>query len=80
MQSDGRLEMGINKLADSSSIDLMERGRMGWIRQVVVWGGILLIVALVQECILTTYYLLLRVVINHHSPRSSRALSLRETL
>jgi hypothetical protein len=37
--------MGINKLVESFSIDLMERVRLGWIRQVVVWGGILLLVA-----------------------------------
>jgi hypothetical protein len=36
MQSDARLDMGINKLVESFSIDLMERGRLGWIRQVVV--------------------------------------------
>ncbi len=45
MQSDEHLDMRINKLVDSFSIDLMERGRPGWIRQVVVWGGILLFVA-----------------------------------
>ena len=45
MQSDVRSDMGINKLVESFSIDLVERGRMGWIRQVVVWGGILLLVA-----------------------------------
>jgi hypothetical protein len=36
--------MGINKLVESFSIHLMERGRLGWIRQVVVWEGILLLV------------------------------------
>jgi hypothetical protein len=45
MQSDARSDMGINKLLESFSIDLMERGRLGWIRQVAVWGGILLLVA-----------------------------------
>ncbi len=45
MQSDARSDMGINKLVESFSIDSMERGRLGWIRQVVVWGGILLLVA-----------------------------------
>jgi hypothetical protein len=39
MQSEACLDMGINKLEESFSIDLMERGRLGWIRQVVVWGG-----------------------------------------
>ncbi len=45
MQSDARLDMGINKIVESFSIDLMERGRLGWIRQVVMWGGIILLVA-----------------------------------
>jgi hypothetical protein len=61
MQSDAHSDMGINKLVESFSIDLMDRGRLGWIRQVMVWGGILLLVALVQEYVLTNYYLLLRV-------------------
>jgi hypothetical protein len=39
MQSDACLDMGMNKLVESFSIDLMERGRLGWIRQVVVRGG-----------------------------------------
>jgi hypothetical protein len=40
MQSDVRSDMGTNKLEESFSIDLMERGRLGGIvRQVVVWGG-----------------------------------------
>ncbi len=39
MKSDARSDIGINKLVESFSIDLMERGRLGWIRQVVVWGG-----------------------------------------
>jgi hypothetical protein len=39
MQSDLRLDMRINKLVVSFSIDLTERGTLGWIRQVVVWGG-----------------------------------------
>jgi hypothetical protein len=39
MQSDTRSDMEINKLVESFSFDLMERGRLGWIRQVVVWGG-----------------------------------------
>jgi hypothetical protein len=39
MQSDARSDMGISKLVESFSIDLMERGRLSWIRQVVVWGG-----------------------------------------
>ena len=39
MQSDARSDMGMNKLVESFSIDLIERGRLGWIRQVVVWGG-----------------------------------------
>jgi hypothetical protein len=29
MQSNARLDMGINKLVESFSIDLMERGRLG---------------------------------------------------
>jgi hypothetical protein len=37
MQSDARSNMGINKFIEK--IDLMERRRLGWIRQVVVWGG-----------------------------------------
>ncbi len=45
MQSDVHSDMGINKFEESFSIDLMERGKLGWIRQVMVWGGILLLVA-----------------------------------
>jgi hypothetical protein len=44
MQSDVLSDMVINILVESFSVDLMERGRLGWIRQVVVWRGILLLV------------------------------------
>jgi hypothetical protein len=36
MQSDAHSDMEINKLEERFSIDLMEWGRLGWIRQVVV--------------------------------------------
>jgi hypothetical protein len=45
MQSEVRSDLGINILIESFSIDLIKRGRLCWIRQVVVWWGILLLVA-----------------------------------